>query len=183
MVIEHYTLHHSCGLIPVLDTQDIAVDSVVEYSRRNLDLFLRLPYVLPERVDLVVGLGNKGVDDEECRDGDDYGGYEQGSHHPEHGHSGCLEGNELVVLSHAAHCHHRGQQGRKRQGHRQDGAAAPEEEFSHYAEAESLADQFVDVDPEELHHQDENDHQEDHEEWSYESGQYESVDFLHQRDA
>ena len=39
---------------------------------------------------------------------------------------------------------------------------------NHDAEAQTLTDQLVDVNPQELHHKDEDDHKQDHKEWSYE---------------
>ena len=36
------------------------------------------------------------------------------------------------------------------------------------AQTQAFPDKLVDVDPEELHHEDEDDHKKDHEEWSYE---------------
>ena len=168
MVVEHHVLHHARLVVTASYPEDVAIDSVIEGSGRDLDLFLRLSDVVPEGEYLVVGDRDEVVDDEECADADEEGGDEDRAHHPEDGHAGGLQSDQLVVLTHVAYGHHRGQQGRQRQGQRQHGAGSPEQELRHNAQTQAFPDKLVDVDPEELHHEDEDDHKKDHEEWSYE---------------
>ena len=85
-----------------------------------------------------------------------------------------------VVLAHVAEGHHRRQEGRQRQGQRQHLAASPQEEFQDDLEFQAFADQFIDVQPQELHHQDEYGDREDREERSYERLQYEQVQLFHE---
>ena len=168
MVVEHHIFHHPSLVVAASDPEDISLDSIVECSGRDLDLFLGLADVIPQREDLVVGDRYKVVDDEESADADEERGDENRQHHPENRHSGRFQGDELVVLAHIPDGHHRGEQCGQRQRQRQHGAASPEEELRHDAEAQTLTDQLVDVNPQELHHKDEDDHKQDHKEWSYE---------------
>jgi len=86
-----------------------------------------------------------------------------------------LDGQQLVVLSECAESHHRGEQGGKRDGQREQCRAPPSQEFKYDLETEPFAYKFIDVQPQELHHQYENDHQKDRQERSNERFQYESV--------
>ena len=181
VVIDHDPVHHPRLVVRGLRAQDIALDAVVEGPGRDLDLILGLEDVVVEGVDLVVGVGDEVVGREEGADGDQGRCEDDGHHHPRDRDAGGFEGGEFAVLGQLAHHHHRGEEGGERQGERQDQETAPHQELRNDLQAQSLADEFVDVEPERLHHQDEQDDQKDREERSYERLEYEAVDPFHRR--
>ena len=168
VVIDHHPVHHPGFLVAVVDAEDVSLDSVVEGSDGDLDLGLGASDVFAHRVDVVDRVGDQPIADEEGADGDDGAGDRRGQQDAGEGDAGGVHRGELVVLAHVAEGHHRRQESRQRQGQRQHLAASPQEELQDDLELQAFADQFIDVQPQELHHQDKDGDREDREERSYE---------------
>ena len=179
MVVYHNSAHHAGDLVIAVHAEHVVVNSVVEYAGGNLYLFLGAAYVIPQSINLVVCEGHQVVGSEERAYAYDGGRYDERGHYPGDGYARGLRGYELAVLRHLTHGHHGGKQRSQRKGQRQDGAAAPEEEFADYLQTQALANQFVYVYPQELHDKHEQDHEQDCHERSYERLEYETVKFLH----
>ena len=175
VVIYHHVIHHAGLLVLVADTEDVTVDAVVERACGNLDFVLCLADIVAEGVYFVVRLGDEVIADEEGAYRYDDGGGEEGKEDAGKGDAGGLDGHELVVFAHLPHSHHGCQQGGKGKTQRHGGATAPEHELQDNLESKSLADQFVDVYPEELHHKHEYHHEQNRDERSYEGLEYELV--------
>ena len=147
VVVHHHPVHHPRLLVAVVDAQDVPLDAVVEGADGDLDFGLGPAQVLPHRVDVVDGVGDQAVADVERGDGDEGARDGHGQQDAGEGDAGGVHGGELVVLAHVAEGHHRGQEGRQREGQRQHLAAPPHEEFQDDLEFQSLTHQFVDVQP------------------------------------
>ena len=168
MVVHHHPVHHPRFFVLTLHAQDIAVYAVVEGFCGYLDLFLGLADIVPEGEYLVVCHGNEVIGNEERSHADYQAGDSQGSQNPFEGYSGSLDRQEFVVLAEGSQRHHRRKEGRKRKRKGQQGRAAPSQKFEYYLETQSFAHQFIYVQPQELHHQDEHHDQQDRDERSYE---------------
>ena len=106
VVVHHHTVHHICLLVSVVDSEDVALDTVVECTGRDLDLFLCLSDVVTKSVDLVVRYRDEVVGDEECSDTDD-NAYESERDEDTLERNTCsLDGEELVVLAERSQRHH-----------------------------------------------------------------------------
>ena len=150
VVIDHDTVHLAGLVVGILHAQDVSVDTVVERPGGDFDLLLGLADIVSERVDFVVGQGHQVVQSEEGADADAHRGDDEWGHDPEDGDTGRFHGQQLVVLTHLPEGHHGCQQGGKREGERQDGAAAPHQELEDDFKPQALADEFVDIEPEEV---------------------------------
>ena len=179
MVIHHDSLHHTGFLVPLVYLQDISFDAVVEGTGGDVDFVLRASDIIPHRENLVVCDGDQVVGGEVSPDENEQRTDEYRGHHPQKGSSRRFDGYEFIVLGHLSDRHHRSEKRGEREGDGQHCGAAPEHEFQNDLEAEAFADEFVDIQPKELHHQDENDDGKDTEERSYERLQYELVEFFH----
>ncbi len=177
MVINHHPVHHAV-IVLGLGAQHIAVDAVVEGARRDLDLVLGAPDIVPEGIDFIPGDRHEVVAHVEGPDAYHKRGYHQRKHHPRERDSGGLDGHQFVVIPHLAQHHHRRQQGGQRQGQGQDGTSTQKHELQHHSEAEALTHKLVDIHPEELKHQDEYDYHQDRDERSYEGFEYEAVELF-----
>ena len=147
MVVHNYPVHDSGLVVSVVYAEYVAVDSVIEGSCRDLDLFLGPSDVVPESVYLVVRHRDEVVGNEEGADADHDTRYAERNKHSLQGYSRSLDGQELVVLAQRTQRHHGRQQCRKREGEREHGDASPAEEFKYHLETQSLADQLVDIKP------------------------------------
>ena len=110
MVVNHHSVHDSRFVVFALDTQHIAVDSVVESTGRNIDFLLRLSDILTQRINLIVRDRNKIVHSEKRQDTDDNRADYQRPQNPVQGNTCGLHGYKLIVLSHLTDSHDRGQQ-------------------------------------------------------------------------
>ena len=179
MVIDHDSVEHVGLLVLAVHPEYIAVDAVVEGSGRDLDLVLGAADVVSQRENLVVCLRNQPVPDEEGADRyQERRGDQRGDNAGER-HAGGLYRKQLVVLGHLPDDHHRGQKRGQRKGERENREDSPHQELQNHAQAETLAHQLVDVEPEELHHQNEDYDQQDRDEWSDKGFEYETVESLH----
>ena len=183
MVIDHHPVHHAGVVVAAVHAQYVPLDAVIEDAGRDLDLVLCLVDVVAEGVDLVVSDRYQVIGRIESQDADDCGGYEQRRHDPHERDASALDGDELVVLAHLSYGPHRCKQCGERHGQGQDRTSSPHQELEDDAEGQALVDQFVDIDPQELHHQYEHDDQEDRQERSYEGFEYEPVQSSHTGDA
>ena len=76
MVIDHNSIHHSALLVALLDTEDIALDAVIEGPDGDFDLGLGTADIVAHRIDLVDRIRDETVTDIEgdyrdhcgCRD-------------------------------------------------------------------------------------------------------------------
>ena len=178
VVINHHVVHNAGLVVLLADPENIAVDAVVEGSGGDFNLVLGAADIVAERINLVERLRHEVVAYEEGADADENGYHSKRHHHARKRNARALDGHELVVLAHLAQGHHGSQQSCQRQGQRHNGAAAPHHEFEHYLEPEALTHKFIDVQPQKLHHQNENDYQQDREERSYEAFHYELVELF-----
>ena len=106
VVVDHNGMHHPVvGL--VVHPYDISVDTVVEGSRRNLNLGFRAAYIVTKRIDLVKRLRHQVITYEKRADGHEHGHYGKRGHNPYQRHAARLYGHKLVILSHLSHHHHR----------------------------------------------------------------------------
>ena len=180
VVIDLHVVEHLALLVLVADPQDVAFDAVVEGPRGDLDLVLGAGDVVAQGVDLVEGVGDQARADDVGAAGDQRRGDGQRGDDAAEGDAGGLHRHQFAVLGQLADGHRGGEQRGERQGQREGQAAdTPEQEFQDGAQAEALAHEFVDVQPEGLHHQDENHDEENRDERSDESLQRETVEFLH----
>ena len=179
VVIHDDAVHHPAFVVASVDAQHVAVDTVVEGVFRDLYLVLRTEYIVSQGIYFLIRKRYEVVRGEEGAYAYQHGDHAHRRKHPAQGYAGRLDGQQLVVLGKVAQGHHRSQQHCQRQGGRDDGAAAPAEELQDDAESQALSDEFVDVEPEELHHEDEQDHEEDCGHRPQERLQDEPVQFLH----
>ena len=175
VVVHLDVVHHARLLVAALYAQDIPVDAVVEGSRGDFDLTLGAADVVSHGVDLVDGVGDQAVSHVESPHADQQGDDGHGYQHAGQGDAGGLHGRELEFLSHVSQRHHGAEQRSQRNGHGQRLAASPHEEFQDYLEFQALTYQFVNVQPKELHDQDECDNRQDRDERSYERFQQKLV--------
>ena len=132
-----------------------ARNAVVEDTLRNLQFRTLLLHRQEQLRELDVGLGHHHVLEEE-RDAGYQTGDDDERAHRLHQRDACrLDGSQLRALAQVAVC----DQGRKKDGQReclwhQSQAHIPEE-LCQYLQRQTLANQFVDISPQELHHQDE----------------------------
>ena len=145
MVVHHHVVHHSAGIVPVLDPENIPVDTVIERADGNLDFRLGAAQVGPHRIDLVDGIRHQTVADEECADTDQHAHENERYEHPRKRNAGRLYGRKFKILAHLAQRHHRRQQGGQRDGQGQHLAASPHKELQDNLELQSLTHQLVDV--------------------------------------
>ena len=180
VVVDLDVVEHPARLVLVADPEDIALDAVVEGPRRDLDLVLGAGDVVAQGVDLVEGVRHEPRADHIGAAADQQHEHAQRQEDAPERDAGSADGHQLAALAELTDGHRGGEQGRERQGERQGQAAhAPEQEFQDRADAQALADQLVDVEPEGLHHQDEDYDEEDRNERSDKRLQYEAVEFLH----
>ena len=161
MVIYQHSVHHLGLVILAVHPEHISVDAVVECACWNVDFLLGAPDVVPQGVNLVEGHRDQIVHREECDDGDDGRADDQRREYSRKGDSGRLHCNELVVLGQLAYGHHGGEQCRQRKREGEHRGASPAEELQYDLESQSLAYEFIDVEPEKLHHHDEDHNQQD----------------------
>ena len=180
VVIDLHAVEHLAVLVLVVHPEDVAFDAVVEGPGRDLDLILGLGDVVAQGVDLVEGVGHHVRTDDVGADGDQGGSEGNRDDDAAERDAGGLDRHQFGVLGQLADGHRGREQGRERQrqGERQ-AAHPPEQEFQDGAQSESLAYQLVDVEPEGLHHQDENHDEQDRDERSDEGFQYEAVELFH----
>ena len=179
MVIDHSLVHHPGLVVPVLNAQDISLDTVVEGAGRDLDFLLGAAYVVTQGVNFVVGHRDEVV------------GYEKGpyAHRKADGsnrqkyagkrYAGRFHSQKFIAFRKIAQGHHRGKQGGKRKGERQKSARSPHHKFHYHLEAQTFTHKFIYVEPQELHHKDEYHNQQDCDKRPHEGFQYELVQFLH----
>ena len=106
VVVHLDVVHHSGGLVPLVNAEDVTVDAVVEGAGGDFDLALCAADIVPHGVDLVDGVGHKAVADEECADGNEDGHDDHWREHPAQGNTGSLDGGELELLAHLPKGHH-----------------------------------------------------------------------------
>ena len=161
MVVYLDVVHHPGFLVPLLYPQDIAFNAVVKRSRGDFDFALGAADIVPHRVDLVDGVGYQPVSDIEGADTDK--DPHQGHREQDTGERNArgFHCRELELLAHISQRHHGAQEGGQRNGEREHLAASPHEELQDHLELQSLAHQFVDVQPQELHDQNKRHHRED----------------------
>ena len=177
VVVDHHPVHHAVVILG-FGAQHVTIDAVVEGARRNLDLVLRTADVIAQGIDLVPGDRHQVVADIEGSDADEHRCYHQRQHHPRERNAGTLDGHQLVMVAHLPEHHHRCQQGGERKGEREDCTSPQKHEFEYDLQPQAFTHELVDIHPEELHHQDEYDDYQDRYERSYESLEYELVEFL-----
>ena len=168
VVVHHHAMHHAVVVVSAVHSEDVAVDTVVKGSSRNLDLILGLADILSKLVDVVVGYRDESVADEESTDTDAQTDDSKRDEDSLQGDSGCLDGKELVILSELSESHHGCEESRQRQGEREHCRASPCQELQDHPYAQSFADELVDVEPQELHDEDEHDDKQDRYERSHE---------------
>ena len=167
VVVHHHPVHHSGLVVILVHAENISLDTIIEGTCRDLDLVLGLSDVVPEGIYLIICDREEVVGHEEGTDADDQADHRKRQEHSLKGYAGSLDGQELVVFTERTECHHRCQQGGQREGERQHCGRSPAEEFQYDLETQALADKFVDIEPEELHHENEHDHQQDRNERSH----------------
>ena len=106
MVVYHHSVHHVGLVVPFIDAENVSLDTIIERSGRDLDLFLSLSDVVPKRIDLVVCDRDEIVGNEECAYADHSTYKPQRNKYALKRNAGRLYGKELVVLSQCSQCHH-----------------------------------------------------------------------------
>ena len=153
VIVNQDVVHHAGFLVPAVHPQDVALDTVVEGSGGDFDLTLGAADVVAHGVDLVDGVGDQAVADIEGADTDEDADANHGQEDTHERDARRLDGGELEVLAHIAQGHHGAQEGGQRNGQRQHLTASPHQEFQDYLEFQALTNQFIDVQPKELHDQ------------------------------
>ena len=155
------------------------VDAVEEESVLEFEALFLLADVVDDAEHLLVGVRHQVVRDEEAPHGDESHDDDQRLGDPEQRHPGRLHGQQFVVFAQIAHRHDRGQQHRQRQPHRDHVGHGVGHQLDDDPGAESLAHEFVDVAPHEVHHQHEHDDEEGEDHGSEVGLQDEFMDGLH----
>ena len=106
MVVHLHLIHHAGLVVAALHAEHVALDTVVECSRRNLDFALCTGDIVAKSEYLVVGLGHQVVAHEEGSDADNRGSDDERSNEPSERYAGCLDGHKLFVFAHLADDHH-----------------------------------------------------------------------------
>ena len=171
VVVHLDVVHHSGGLVPVFDAEDVALDTVVEGSGGDFNFALGAADIVPHGINLVDGVGNQAVADKECADAHQHCDYYHRNEHPHKGDAGGLDGGELELLSHLPQGHHGAKQHCQRYGQRQSLAASPHEELKYNLELQAFTYELVYIQPQELKDQYERDNPQDREKRSYEGFQ------------
>ena len=130
-------------------------DFVVKHSLRNLHGRLRLLHAEQKGSQTDLGIGRRLVLEIErhARKHDDQ--HQDGTHDAHKRNARGLHGKQLQLLSHVAKRDERSQQNGKRQRHGNQRDTHVPEELPQNIQRQSLAYQFVDVTPRELHHENE----------------------------
>ena len=175
VVVHLDVVHHARLLVPAFHPKDVAVDAVVERSRGDFNLALGTADVVAHGVNLVDGVGDQAVAHEKRADTHQDAHAGHGHQHARERDAGGLDGGELEFLAHVAQRHHGAEQGGQGDGERQGLATAPHQEFQDNLEFQAFTNQFVNVQPQELHDQYERHNPEDREERSHKGFEYELV--------
>ena len=147
VVVDNDVVHESGGLVVAVNSQHIAVDAVVENAGGNLDDIFGAANIVAQRINLLVGHRDQVVGDEESANGDGHRHKNQWGQHAAQRDAGTLDGQQFVVLSHAAQRHDGRQQGGQWKNQRQQGGAAPSHKLENYAQRQTFTHQFIYVEP------------------------------------
>ena len=163
VVDQHVVEQVRVGLLPA-DADRHVFDAVEEEPVLEFEGLFLLADVVERAVQLLVGVRDEVVADEEAADGDERHQYDERFGDLDQRHAGRLHGQQFVVLAQVAHGHDRRQQHRQRQAHRDHVGHEIGHQLDDDSGAEALAHQFVDVAPYDVHHQHEHDDEkrEDH---------------------
>ena len=159
VVDQHVVEQVRVGLL-VAHADRHVVDAVEEESVLELEGLFLLADVVERAVEFLVGRRNEVVADEEA-------GHGQHAHEDDERlgdlherHAGRLHGQQLVVLAEVSHRHDRREEHREGKSHRDEVRHEVGHQLDDDSCAETLAHQFVDVAPHDVHHQHEHDDEE-----------------------
>src|SRR5882724_3864985 len=137
------------------DLDHVAFDAVVEDAFLDVEGRLGHDDIVFQGIHLQVGHRDDIIVEQESDIADEDADEEQRAHEPEQGNAGGLDGHQLEGLAQVAEGHDGRQQYGEGQGQGYERCADIENEPSDGAEVDAFADHVVDIEPEELQHQDE----------------------------
>ena len=151
--------HAGLGIFLLYIKVDIG-DAVVEDAFGDFHRRLAFAHGDDELPQTALGTGREGILEIERYSGGEDAEYNDGPHDAEEGDAGGLHGEKLKVFAHVAEGDERGQKEGQRQCLRDEGDAHVPEELCQYVECQTFAHKVVNIAPCELHHEDEQTHEE-----------------------
>ena len=154
-VVDEHVFQHSGFAVFVLHVNVVAFDVAVENPFRNVHFGRLLFHGYQERPQFFLGFRPHHILEKERKHAQEEAEEHYGTHDAQQRDARCLHGKQFVSFAEVSECHQRRQQNGQRKRQRYQRQRRQKKELRKHVHFQSFPHQFVNVSPEELHHEDE----------------------------